>query len=228
MDKNQILLEEIGRRLEELEKEITSHYEKIDTLETIYDELSKIVIFANNIEEDDNDTLIRGKRKKCINVEDGGCMGKLEFDEVFEENDEELDGLKKDCSQVFYSIDEFKKQFDSMISKSEDTCEHCGEKVVKESDGYYYCGVCDYEHYLGEDIDEDDCTPDLFRDELDHCDSCDDCDCDNCEFNDDDYDNEDEYDEEFCIICDSNMEYGVDNDGDEYYDCPNCGRREYL
>lgn len=177
MNKNQILMAEIEKRLEELEKEIASHYGKIDTLETIYNELSKVVIFAENIEE-------------------GSRLRKLEFD--------------------------------SMVNRGEAVCECCGEKVVKESDGYYYCGVCDYEHYLGEDIDEDDCTPDLFRDELSHCDSCDDCDCDNCEFNDDDYDNEDEYDEEFCIICDSKMEYGVDNDGGEYYDCPNCERREYM
>lgn len=241
MDKNQILLEEIGRRLEELEKEITSHYKKIDTLETIYDELSKIVIFANNIEEDDNDTLIRGKRKKCINVEDGKCIEKLEFDEVFEEDNEELNGLKKDYSEVCGSFEEFKKQFDSMINRGETVCECCGEKVVKESDGYYYCGVCDYEHYIGEE-DDDDCTPDLFRDELNPCDSCDDWDCDNCEFNDDDKyrgfefkadDDKFEYYKDgyingFCKKCNCCMQLKTDEDGDEYYQCPTCGKIWYL
>lgn len=207
MDKNQILFTEIERRIKDITEEMDFYYKKIDKLDAICEELERLLSFA---EEDDD------------------YIEKLEFDEVFEEDDEELNGLKKDYSEVRGSFDEFKKQFDSMINRGEAFCECCGEKVVKESDGYYYCGVCDYEHYIGEDIDEDDYTPDLFRDELDHCDSCDDCDCDNCEFNDDDYDNEDEYDEEFCIICDSKMEYGVDNDGDEYYDCPNCGKREYL
>ena len=174
MDKNQILFTEIERRIKDITEEMDFYYKKIDKLDTVCEELERLLSFA---EADDDH------------------IEKLEFDEVFEEDDEELNELKKDYSEVCGSFDEFKKQFDSMINREETVCERCGEKVVKESDGYYYCEVCDYENHPEEE---------------------------------DDFDEESESYDMICEKCCSDMFEEIDEDGDRYYECSNCGRIEYM
>ena len=71
----------------------------------------------------------------------------------------------------------------------------------------------------------------MFRDEsVDPCDDCDDCDCDGCEFNDEDDSCEEGFED--CTItcrkCCGDMFEEIDEEGDRYYECSNCGRVEYM
>lgn len=217
MDKNQILFTEIEKRIKDITAEMDFYYKKIDKLDAICEELERLLSIAESDGEDDE------------------YIEKLEFDECFEEDDEELSGLKKDYSEVCSSFDEFKKQFNSMLNRNKVFCDCCGEEMTQDTsvDGYkyYYCEECGYEYCPHEEIDEDDCTPDLFRDEpVDPCDDCDDCDCDDCEFNDEDDSCEEDFED--CTItcrkCCGDMFEEIDEEGDRYYECSNCGRVEYM
>lgn len=227
MDKNQILFTEIEKRIKDITAEMDFYYKKIDKLDAICEELERLLSLAES------------------DGEENECIERLEFDECFEKDDEELNGLKKDYSEVCNSFDEFKKQFDSMINKNKVHCRDCDGEMILDSDGeedYYYCEKCGYE-----------CYPDEngvgFHDGNCCCDKCEPTFCACCgekvKVDDDGYyycgiceyeycpdEDDDEEDFEDCTItcrkCCGDMFEEIDEDGDVYYECSNCGRVEYM